>query len=363
MAAIVLPCASIRLELTMANLAEYRETAKQLYRILKPFQTSKNRWIVATIFAVSIVLTFASSEINCGIGKVSGHVISAIQKQDNATLRSELVYMLELPFMLMLSQAGGDFLRTKIALDLYEWLSLHALQKVIKGDIASKLRSDIRIDNPGQILTQELESLINTAIGLGSAIITAVVDLIVFSMQLCGIVYLLPVVAIGWALLGTIGGIVIACPLVALNKRKSKTDATLRQVIERASDPDTEAPKELECAQKALAKKMIVCRRLMYANRNVSLAVIPFNQLTPVIGMLVITWIFVPSMMEIGVVTTAIFAFGKAVNSLTIVVQQIAGFTSLAASVQRVGVLWDVIDEYNAVKTRELLEKKGNETE
>lgn len=173
------------------------------------------------------------------------------------------------------------------------------------------------------------------------------VDLVMVTIQLCSIAQMLTITAFAWSLIGSVTVFLIGRPLMDLNFQRSKTDADLRMVLANASQC-CESSEEVEKATEALMTEMAVQRRMMYVNRNISFFIIPFNQLTPIIPILVIAPLFFNSAMEIGVVTTASLAFAKAVASMTMLVQQFTGVSQLFSNIKRLGTFCEVLDEYVA---------------
>lgn len=180
------------------------------------------------------------------------------------------------------------------------------------------------------------------------------VDLIMVTIQLWSIAQVLTITAFAWSLIGSVAVFLIGRPLINLNFQRSKTDADLRMVLAKArkdGECSEEVDKAVDKAVEAMMAEMAVLRRMMCVNRNTSFFIIPFNQLTPIIPILVIAPVFFSSGMEIGVVTTASIAFARAVASMTMLVQQFNGVSQLFSSIKRVGRFCEVLDEYCAAST------------
>jgi putative ATP-binding cassette transporter len=317
---------------------------------MKPFWVSEKRWSAALLLLIVTALMFASSSLSVFAGRIAGQVTTAMQKHDLHQWSIVMGMCSLVPIILMVTTVTYEFLRTKLALDWRQWYSGFLFHKWYQVHL--KMRNDPRIDNPEQVMTQEVESLINTVGGLALTFEAAMVDLFMVVIPLCSIAVVLPVTAFAWSLIGSVTVFLIGRPLMNLNFQRSKTDADLRMTLANLRQ-GAESGAEVDQSVQALLAEMAVLRRMMYVNRNVSIFLIPFNQLTPIIPILVIAPLFFNSGMEIGMVTTASIAFVRAVNSMTMLVQQFSGVSQLASSIKRVGRFCEVLDEYCDVRKAE----------
>lgn len=333
---------------------DYRMLTR-LWRLLKPFWLlSDKKWQAAAMLAVSTSLNFVTAYLVVLAGKLSGDAITQMQlQQESAWLMVVGVYA-SLTLALTPSNCVADFLRTRLALTWYQWSSRHLFAKAFRyGGLLPIVSRDPRIDNAGQILTQENESFINTFVGLLMEFIAASIRGLMLLVQLYFIAYQLSIAAFVWSLIGSIVVFLIGRSLAALTAEQSQTDASLRKQLEDAADLDpsasTSASDSQSKADRALQAKMAVLWRQMWVNLRISLVNVPFKHLTAIVPIVVIGPFYFHSLMEIGTVTTAVYAFGLAVDSATMFVKQFTGFSSLAANVTRLGTLVEVLDEYIAI--------------
>jgi ABC-type uncharacterized transport system fused permease/ATPase subunit len=341
----------------------------RLWRLLKPFWLlSDKKWQAWTMLAVATALGFVTAYLVVIAGKLTGDAITQMQLQQEHAWMAVVAVYASLTLLLTPSNCISDFLRTRLALTWYEWSSRHLFAKAYGyGGLLPFISADPRVDNPGQVLTQENESFINTFVGLAMSFISAVIRGVMLLTQLFFIAYMLSVAAFAWSLVGSIVVFAIGRSLAALTAEQSRTDASLRMELENAADHDPAtlltakisepavessgvlmSPEQAE-ADKALLAKMTVLWSQMWVNLKISLANVPFKHLTSIVPIVVIGPFYFHSLMEIGTVTTAVFAFGLAVDSATMFVKEFPGISSMAANIKRLGTVVEVLDEYTAV--------------
>lgn len=323
---------------------------KRLWRIVKPYWVSEKRWSAFLVLAMVTALMFASSSLSVFAGKIAGQVTTSMQKEDLHQWSIVMAICALVPIILTLTTVSYEFLRTKLALDWRIWYSKYLFKQWYRSGVNLKMRQDPHIDNPEQVMTQEVESLLNSVAGLALTFEAAMVDLIMVTIQLCTIAPVLTLTAFGWSVIGSVTVFLIGRPLINLNFQRSKTDADLRMVLVNARN-DAEPGQEIDKAVDALMAEMAVQRRMMCVNRNVSCFIIPFNQLTPIMPILVIAPLFFNTGMEIGTVITASIAFARSVASMTMLVQQFTGISQLFSNIKRLGTFCEVLDEYTRAGT------------
>ena len=339
---------------------DFQALFRRLQHIAQPLLHSKKSRSVRGLLIMITALMFASSGISYYAAQKAGEVISKMQAQDINEWALAIGICLLLPVSLMAATVAFEFLRSKLAIDLFEWYATYLTRAwLLNPGVCARMATDDRIDNPEQVITQSLEDLLNILVGLSMAFVMYAFDTVMGMFQLYMNVPLLTLGALGWSLLGS--GIVylLARPLVALKRARQESDGDLRMALLAAREAATEALGQAQVGReeaKAIAalKPVIEARRrIMYTRRNVSLFAIPFNLWTAVLPPLMIAPFFFQQSpfytpMAIGVVTTVGLAFVKAVTSMTMLVKEFDGITEGMSDIERVGTLMEAINEHIA---------------
>jgi putative ATP-binding cassette transporter len=93
-------------------------------------------------------------------------------------------------------------------------------------------------------------------------------------------------------------------------------------------------------------------RLIIVRNRNLGFFTNSYNYLALVLPVLVVAPMYMRGQVEFGVVTQAAGAFGAVLAAFSLIITQFGGLSSYLAGVQRLGSLWDQLDEHDAEEER-----------
>ncbi len=93
-------------------------------------------------------------------------------------------------------------------------------------------------------------------------------------------------------------------------------------------------------------------RLIIVRNRNLGFFTNSYNYLALVLPVLVVAPMFMRGQVEFGVVTQAAGAFAAVLAAVSLIITQFGGLSSYLAGVQRLGSLWDQLDEHDAEEER-----------
>jgi ABC-type uncharacterized transport system fused permease/ATPase subunit len=325
----------------------------RLVRICQPYWRAQKKSAV-TLLVIATALMFGSSSISYFAGQMAGKAMTLMQRQDVNQWTIITVYCAALALSYMVSTVGFEYLRTKLANDSFEWTVTNLCQRWFHNGVVAQAKKDERLKSPEQVMTQTVEDFFNGLVGLSMAFGSYLFDLIMGMIQLFVIAAILPLEAAAWSAVGIVIVYFVGRSLVTLNEQKGEKDGALRTVITNLNEADADLDEAQELSQSldALAQVMVVRRRMMIVNRNVSIFSYPFNQWTVILGTIVIAPFYFQHLfngapaMEIGVVTTVGLAFVKSVNSMTMLLQQFGGIAQWLGTIQRLGLFCEVLNEY-----------------
>jgi putative ATP-binding cassette transporter len=92
-------------------------------------------------------------------------------------------------------------------------------------------------------------------------------------------------------------------------------------------------------------------------NRNLGFFTTSYNYIAMILPLLIVGPMYMRGNVEFGVVTQSESAFAQVLMALSVVISQFEGLSAFAASIKRLGGLWDELDDYDAEDA--LLEKES----
>ena len=93
-------------------------------------------------------------------------------------------------------------------------------------------------------------------------------------------------------------------------------------------------------------------RSIILWNRNLGFFRNSYNSLALVVPILIVAPMFMSGKMQFGVVTQTLGAFAQVLGAVSIVADNFEGLSSYLAGVQRLGMLWDDLDDFDAEEER-----------
>ncbi len=327
---------------------------RRLYAVGKPFWVSEQRYKASAMLVAVLILLFVSSAVNVYIGKIAGETMTALQKQE---VHAFSWSMTQFAFVMLLATpitVYYQFLRTRLALLWREWLSNHLFGRFFGGHTYYKLNNDLRIDNPDQRMTQDVETFCNSSVGLFVSVLDALVNISTFIGVLWSISPTLSFTVVAYSVIGSFVSLWIGKKLIALNFVQSALEANLRHCLtDVRRDAESIAlyngeAREQRSSTDALRRTIANLYDMACVNRNLGFFTIPFNLLVPLIPAAVIASLYFDNQIDFGEITRAGMAFGTIFSGMTLLVQQFTGISSYAANINRVGSFVEVLDEYDA---------------
>ncbi len=273
--------------------------------------------------------------------------------------------------------AQNNFVRNNWIVNWFEWFSHYLTNIALSHGIWAKLKANKRVDNPEQILDQSVENMISGIIGLSLAAVLAMIDVIFGFWSLSQTVaWEVLLAAVVWSVLGSVAVPLTGRPLVTLKGRLQQVDADYRKALANVgneaesvssqTEKEVAAEKERREIALKLSKRVEVRRDIIRCRRRVDFATLLFSLLTALLPIFILGAYYYftytclsatacpaaidKNAMELGTVTTAAGVFVKLVSSLTMFVVNFEGFTDLLANIERVGVFYEVLEEYQAAE-------------
>ena len=248
---------------------------------------------------------------------------------------------------------GYVYLRRKLGLFWRRWLTQKFLDQYFRDRTYYELDSNAantKIDNPDQRITQDIDAFTFTVLDLLLDVLGAILDLIAFTGILYGISKELTVGLAGYVAIGTFLAVFIGTRLIKINFDQLRLEADFRygmvHVRDNAESIAFYRGEELENQQ--------VRERLGNVIRNFDLKIVwlaylgvfqrAYQYFARLVPYAIIAPLFFAGSVEFGVIGQGVFAFRMVLDALSLITYQIQQISAFAASIERVGNLYEYFE-------------------
>ncbi len=279
--------------------------------------------------------------------------INSLNERDTAGFyRTLWIYLASFAFAVPV----GVFYRycaERLALLWRRWLTNILVSRFFYNRAYYRLRDSDRVDNPDQRISEDIRSFTTGVLGYVLTVINSGVTLCAFMGVLYTISWTLPVVLVIYAALGTWVSILIGGRLVGLHFQQFQKEANFRYALVRVRDNAESIAffrgekREQRDLLSRFAAVLDNTLRIIGWNRTLGFFTNGYNYVALIVPVLVVGPMFIKGKIEYGVVTQTEGAFAQVLMALSVIVAQFEGLSSFAAAINRLGDLWDELDEYD----------------
>jgi putative ATP-binding cassette transporter len=321
----------------------------------------KNRWLQWSFLGILLFLSFALNGVNVVLSFAFRFLDNTLAEKNESVFWQFLTVYVILLFVALPIIIFYRYIRIKLGLYWREWLTHFFMNRYFHDRAYYELDSNAgntEIDNPDQRITEDINAFtIGSTRHAGTLsflldVLDSVLSLISFGPILYRISATLTYGLVGYALIGTIIATFIGAKLLRLNFDQLRFEANFRYGMVHIRD---NAESIAFYRGESLESKQVFSR---FANvlRNFNLLIIwtTLNQMfqwiynnfsTRLIPYLVVAPLYFAGQSDFGSISQASVAFGIVLGSLSIVVNQIDGLSQFAAGVDRLGKLYEAIED------------------
>ena len=344
--------------LTLIAKEKLGKTMRQLWLITKTFFRSERRGKANALLVLLLVLSVASVGVIVLASYASRDFITAIEKKDwHAYWRAMWFYVGALGVAVLLD-VYSRLAQQSLALLWREWMSQHLIKRYFNNRAYYRLRGSQSIDNPDQRISEDVRNFTLDSLSYALIVVNSVITLIGFLGVLWSISGLLVGVALGYAVAGTFVCFIIARRLVGLHYDRYQKEADFRYGLVRVRDNAEsiafyrgEKREHLDLVNRLVAVVGNM-RSIIIWNRNLGFFRNSYNSLALVVPILIVAPMFMSGKMQFGVVTQTLGAFAQVLAAVSIVADNFEGLSAYLAGIQRLGMLWDDLDDFDAEELR-----------
>lgn len=291
------------------------------------------------ITLVTLVILFnVFNVINSYVGR--DFISSIEQKNTNAFYTNAILYAV----VFVISSAIGSLNRyteERLGILWREQLTWKFTDNYLTERTFQQIIGSPGIENPDQRITDDVKAFTTTTISFTLLFIGGIFSAISFSGVLWSINPILFLVAVAYALWGTVSTIFLGKSLIRLNYDQLDMEASyradllhIRQHAESIAVTHREARMSVRLKSR-LRKLVNNFRKLISVNLRLSFFTNNYNYFIQIIPMLIIAPSYMRGEIEFGVITQAALAFTTLLNAFSLIVTQFQSISAFSAVVKR----------------------------
>ncbi|NCJ06432.1 ATP-binding cassette domain-containing protein [Synechococcales cyanobacterium C] len=310
----------------------------------------RGRWRQWFVLGLLLFLAFVVSGLNVILSYVFRFIDNALNARDPNVFWQFLgVYgitlIVAIPILI-----GYRYIRRKLALFWREWLTETYLKEYFQDRSYYELDSNAantEIDNPDQRITEDVRAFTVTILDILLDILNSILDLVAFTGILLSISRQLTLGLVGYVTIGTLVALVIGTRLIKINFDQLMLEGNFRYGMVHVRD---NAESIAFYRGEDLEKKQ-VGERLMDAIRNYDLLIIwlafldifqyAYNYFARLVPYVIIAPLYFAEQVDFGTIGQSIFAFQMVLGALSLIPARIQDLSAFAASIERLGRLFE----------------------
>lgn len=287
---------------------------------------------------ILVILFNVFNVINSYVGR--DFISSIEQKNTNAFYTNAILYSV----VFVISSAIGSLNRyteERLGILWREQLTWKFTENYLTERTFQQIIGSPGIENPDQRITDDVKAFTTTTISFTLLFIGGIFSAISFSGVLWSINPILFLVAVAYALWGTVSTIFLGKSLIRLNYDQLDMEASyradllhIRQHAESIAVTHREARMSVRLKSR-LRKLVNNFRKLISVNLRLSFFTNNYNYFIQIIPMLIIAPSYMRGEIEFGVITQAALAFTTLLNAFSLIVTQFQSISAFSAVVKR----------------------------
>jgi vitamin B12/bleomycin/antimicrobial peptide transport system ATP-binding/permease protein len=340
------------------NKASFGNTCWQFWIISKAFFASERRHKALRFLIVLLTLALTVGGVQVLMSYVARDFMTAIEKKDEPAYWQSLWWYLGTFALAVPIGVYYRWTEERLALLWREWLAQHLIKRYFNNRAYYRLRGSASIDNPDQRISEDVRNFTLSSLSFMLIALNAAVTVVVFIGVLWAISATLVGVLLVYAVAGTGVSILIGHRLVGLNYHQYQKEADFRYSLVRVRDNaesiafyrgEKRESRDLVGRLGAAVLNMVV---IIGWNRNLAFFVNSYNYAALVLPVVIVAPLFMRGAVEFGVVTQSVGAFAQVLAAVSLIITQFGLLSAYLAGVQRLGMLWDELDEFDEEEER-----------
>lgn len=335
-----------------------KTTIRQFRIISRAFFASERRRKARGFLIALLLLALTVGGIQLAMSYAARDFMTAITRRDVNGYWHSLAWYLGSFVVAIPIGVYYRLVEERLALLWREWMAQHLVKRYFNNRAYFRLRGSESVDNPDQRISEDVRNFTTSSLAFLLIALNSVVTLITFIGVLWLISGILVVMMVVYAIAGTAVSILIGKKLVRLHYNQYEKEGDFRYGLVRVRDNAEsiafyrgEKREHLDLINR-LGAAVANMKYIIIRNRNLGFFTNSYNYLALVLPILVVAPMYMRGEVEFGVVTQAAGAFGTVLTAVSLIITQFSGLSTYLAGVQRLGSLWDQLDEDDAEEKR-----------
>lgn len=303
------------------------------------------------LLALLIVFMFSINGLNVLNSYVNRDFMTAIEHQNMESFVFYAVLYLGVIAIATVVAVLYRYAEERLALLWRKWLTQHAIDRYLSDRTYFRLHSAETLTNPDQRISEDIRALTATTLSFTLMFLNASFTVIAFSGVLWSISPPLFLVAVIYAILGSVLAIYLGKPLVKLNYDQLDREANFRsRLVHVRENAESVALLRREGRLKARLRDRLDdltanFQRIIVINRNLGFFTTGYNYLIQLIPAFIVAPLFITGHADFGVITQSAVAFAHLLGAFSLIITQFQSISAYTAVVARLNALRDAMLE------------------
>ena len=336
----------------------FKTNLRQFRLISRAFFASERRHKARGFLSALLIMALSVGAVQVLMSYAGRDFMTAITRKDPLAFWRTLGWYLGTFALAIPIGVYYRWVEERLALLWREWMAQHLVKRYFNNRAYFRLRGSESVDNPDQRISEDVRNFTASSLSFLLITLNSLVTLAAFIGVLWMISTSLVAILVVYAVAGTAISILIGRKLVRLHYHQYEKEANFRYGLVRVRDNAEsiafyrgEKREHLDLFNR-LTAAVANMRLIIIRNRNLGFFTNSYNYLALVLPVLVVAPMYMRGQVEFGVVTQAAGAFAQVLAAVSLIITQFGGLSTYLASVQRLGSLWDELDEHDAEEVR-----------
>lgn len=306
------------------------------------------RALILLVLLVSLLLVINGLNVlNSYVGR---DFMSAIEHKNRAQFVVKAWLYIGVFALSTIAAVFYRFCEERLGLLWRNWQTRFLLDRYLALRAYYRVEEEGTLPNPDQRIADDVHSFATLTLSFLLMTLNSTFTIVAFSSVLWSISPHLFVVAVVYALCGSLTTAWLGRRLIGLNVAQLDKEANFRaELIHLRENAESVAVlhREEGVRRRLLERLQAVVdntRRIINVNRNLGFFTNGYNYLIQIMPALIVAPLFMRGDVEFGVITQSAMAFALLMGAFSLVVTQFQSFSSYAAVITRIGKLVDAID-------------------
>lgn len=326
-------------------------TIKRTLGLVKLFWLGDRKWVAWGWLSLVLAMLVGINILNVQISYAERAVLTSLQEKHqlefwHSIIKYALIFAIGTPLVGLFGWVKG-----KLHMAWRDWLTRHLMAKYYDNDHFHSVNGDPRVDNPDQRLQQDVTMVCDKVMTISLALIDSALAFFAFITILWLISPTLVFIAVGYAAFGTFIMMYFGKRLIGLNFEQEKLEADFRRHLMYTREHATSiasyrgAEREHKGVSERFRQVLSNWNGVLSWQRNLTLFRVGYDYAIILVPMAITAPLFFAGTVDVGAVFQAGTSFGRVLGALSVFIGQFMLIAELAASVQRLAIFNEILDQ------------------